>query len=313
MSRRWAVLGVSWALVLLTAACGGGPNRPAAERGATTTAGAPGATSPASSTTAAVGPCRTPALTLGAGIGTGALGRIVTDYYFANVGRAACTLIGYPGFAVLDASGTVVQHPAARTPGPGTTQDVPVRTVELGPGQLALFVVANVDNTPNPDCPEQFPGTTLQVYPPGETTPIRRPWDGGLCDLEVGPVQPYSSPTDTTGVLAECTQAPPQGTTASMEPPSIVLACGDGNAGVKDMSWSSWTATSATGTGDVYLNDCTPNCAGGTFHDYPATITLSDVVGGPAGRLFSNMHAVYSGAGPQGHSTDDFEVPVVPG
>lgn len=313
MSRRWSVLGASWALVLSAAACGGGPNGPAAGRGPTTTAGISGATSSTATTTVAEGRCRTTALTLGAGIGTGALGRIITHYYFANVGNTACTLTGYPGFAVLDASGNVVQHPAARTPGPGTTQNEPVRTVELGPGQLALFVVANVDDVPNPDCPQQFPGTTLQVYPPGETTPIRQPWDGGLCDLEVGPVQPYDSPTDTTGVVAQCNLAAPQGTTSTMEPPAIVLACGDGNAGVKDMSWSSWSSTSATGTGDVYLNDCSPNCAGGTFHDYPATITLSDVVGSQAGRLFSHMHVVYTGAGPRGHATDDFEVPVPPG
>lgn len=296
-------------VLALTAGCGGGRS---GDRVTTTTIGAPrGAAASTSSstptTTAPGGRCRTADLTLGAGIGSGALGRIVTDYYFANVGKTSCALTGYPGFAVLDAAGNVVQRPAVRAAGPGTTQAQPVRTVTLGPGQLALFVVADVDNVPNPDCPQQFPeGTTLQVYPPGETTPIRKAWSGGICDLEVGPVQSYGSATDTTGVIADCSL------TATMKPTAIGIACGDGGIGLRDLSWTSWTSTRATAAGTLYENDCRPDCAGGTFHDYPATITLSDVVGSTVGRLFSHMHVVYTGAGPQGQTSDDFDVPLVP-
>jgi hypothetical protein len=48
------------------------------------------------------------------------------------------------------------------------------------------------------------------------------------------------------------------------EPSSYMLACGDGNAGLSGLTWSSWTATGASGSGEYGVNDCTPDCAHGT-------------------------------------------------
>lgn len=117
-------------------------------------------------------------------------GHALTTYYLTNTGTAACTLTGYPGVAILDASGSIVQRPAVREPGPGTTQQVPVRTVRLRPGGQARFLVSSVDTVPNPDCPASFTGTRLQVYPPNQTTAIYLPGTYHFCDLAVGPVQP---------------------------------------------------------------------------------------------------------------------------
>jgi hypothetical protein len=36
--------------------------------------------------------------------------------------------------------------------------------------------------------------------------------------------------------------------------------------------WPSWTDTQARGSGAVWLDDCTPNCAEGTFHPYAARV-----------------------------------------
>jgi hypothetical protein len=59
--------------------------------------------------------------------------------------------------------------------------------------------------------------------------------------------------------------------------PAVVGFTGDGSAflGGFDggtaadhfghMSWSSWTATVAVGTGAVWIDDCEPSCAGGTY------------------------------------------------
>jgi hypothetical protein len=62
----------------------------------------------------------------------------------------------------------------------------------------------------------------------------------------------------------------------TMEPSEIPLACADYGEVFTGITWSSWTATSAHGTGTYSQNDCTPDCASGTFHSYPTSIVLSD-------------------------------------
>jgi hypothetical protein len=58
------------------------------------------------------------------------------------------------------------------------------------------------------------------------------------------------------------------GTSAAVRPPSILIACGDGNFRLAQLHWSRWTANSAAGNGIAHINDCKPNCTGGTFHWY---------------------------------------------
>jgi hypothetical protein len=169
--------------------------------GRATTTGAPTTTTPPApsttgtqpqSTAATVGECTTAQLSLAAAGGLGAGGESYATYEFTNDGPTKCTMTGYPGFAVLDARGRVVQKPAVREPAPGTSSPVAIRVVTLAVGQKAKFVVASVDNTPNPDCPALYRGRTLQVYPPNQTAAIRRPYNGRFCDLGVGPVQAVS-------------------------------------------------------------------------------------------------------------------------
>ncbi len=38
------------------------------------------------------------------------------------------------------------------------------------------------------------------------------------------------------------------------------------------LHWASWTGSQARGSGAVWLDDCTPNCAQGTFHSSPVQI-----------------------------------------
>jgi hypothetical protein len=169
--------------------------------GRATTTGAPTTTSapmPSTTgtqpppTTATVGECTTAQLALAAAGGFGAGGESYVTYELTNNGPTKCTMTGYPGFAVLDARGRVVQKPAVREPAPGTSSPVAITLVTLAVGQKAKFVVTSVDNTPNPDCPALYRGRTLQVYPPNQTVAIRRPYNGRFCDLSVGPVQAVS-------------------------------------------------------------------------------------------------------------------------
>lgn len=38
------------------------------------------------------------------------------------------------------------------------------------------------------------------------------------------------------------------------------------------LRWSSWTSSQTRGSGAVWLDDCTPNCAAGTFHPYAVRV-----------------------------------------
>lgn len=151
----------------------------------------PSSSTPSSSSSAheSSAPCLTSQLSLTPGTRVGAAGQSVTTYYLANLGMNTCTLTGYPGVAELDEHGVVVQHPAVREPGPGTTAAVPVTTVRLDAGGRAQFLVASTDNVPNPHCATLFTGRQLQVYPPNQSTPLLIPGVSSFCDLVVGPVQ----------------------------------------------------------------------------------------------------------------------------
>ena len=50
---------------------------------------------------------------------------------------------------------------------------------------------------------------------------------------------------------------------------------GDSTTFLWDMTWATWNSTAATGSGTEKLDDCTPDCAAGTLHSVPVTVTLS--------------------------------------
>ena len=108
------------------------------------------------------------------------------NYRLTNRASTACVMVGYPGVAILDASGGIVQHPAARRPDPST----PVRVVTLRPGSAAKFLLTSSDVVPSPGCQHAWKGKTLQVIPPNTRTALRQPYRREFCNLRVGAVQP---------------------------------------------------------------------------------------------------------------------------
>jgi len=81
-------------------------------------------------------------------------------------------------------------------------------------------------------------------------------------------------------------------------PASIVFACGDGNAGLKQLVWRGWGASRASATGVRYQNDCEPNCAAGRFHEYPAMVVAS-APGAVGGRnAYTMLEVTVSGPHP---------------
>ena len=135
------------------------------------------------------GACMTFRLRLSRGRSGVAAGTSYTWYALMNVGRVACSMFGYPGVAILDAHGRVVQHPAVWSTHPGTMPPERVRLVALAVGRQARFILASTDVTPSRGCRAPYTGRTLQVFPPNQTTAIREPYHGSFCDLAVGPVQ----------------------------------------------------------------------------------------------------------------------------
>ncbi|HLW94424.1 MAG TPA: hypothetical protein VKS25_03515 [Solirubrobacteraceae bacterium] len=69
-------------------------------------------------------------------------------------------------------------------------------------------------------------------------------------------------------VVGNCTKS-------QVRPPSIIVACGDGNILLLHLKWTSFGGPSAHGSGDYSANDCNPNCAAGKFHSYPVRVALS--------------------------------------
>lgn len=53
---------------------------------------------------------------------------------------------------------------------------------------------------------------------------------------------------------------------------------GDSTAILAKMTWNTWSATEAVGTGTYQLDGCNPNCAAGPIYPVPTVVTLSDPV-----------------------------------
>src|ERR1019366_8191911 len=162
---------------------------PSTQAAASSSARAPTASrqatsSPASTTSAntRVTTCLTQHLTLTQGPVGAAAGSTYVTYYLLNHGLSTCSMIGYPGFSLLFANGSVIQHPATRN-------STAYRLVQLKPGQRAQFVARTVNaSISGSGCSTSWKSAEVQVYPPNQTVSIRQPSTIAACDLSVGPV-----------------------------------------------------------------------------------------------------------------------------
>lgn len=86
-------------------------------------------------------------------------------------------------------------------------------------------------------------------------------------------------------------------------PHTYLLACGDGNNYLTSLQWSQWGTPTAHAFGTDVANDCLPYCAAGTFHEYPAVVTLSGAEpwqGHPGVERYTQITVEYPGARPAG-------------
>jgi Trypsin-like peptidase domain len=64
-----------------------------------------------------------------------------------------------------------------------------------------------------------------------------------------------------------------------VEPTEVAFSADGGNI-VTNVAWTSWTATSAVGSGTSMIQHCVPDCADGSEAQVPATLELSNPRGG---------------------------------
>ena len=57
--------------------------------------------------------------------------------------------------------------------------------------------------------------------------------------------------------------------------PAVITAAVDGSLYVTAIIWRGWGTGDAVGTGTAHADNCKPDCARGTFYEYPATITFT--------------------------------------
>jgi hypothetical protein len=84
------------------------------------------------------------------------------------------------------------------------------------------------------------------------------------------------------------------------KPILITVTCGDGSTYVNKLTWSSWSASTASGKGDYAYNTCTPNCAAGHIRSYPVTAVLSQPksCSKQKHKVFNNLEVTFTSGRP---------------
>ena len=97
------------------------------------------------------------------------LGNVTTPLVFTNHASASCSLDGYPGVTLTDASGHALPNSTTRSTSSYLLQNADVEPVVLGPnGGTATFFLSYTDNPIEPatSCPA---AKRARVYPPNDT------------------------------------------------------------------------------------------------------------------------------------------------
>jgi hypothetical protein len=124
----------------------------------------------------ATGPmCRDGQITvtaLDAGAGTGTVYQV---FGFVNTSTAACTLMGYPGVAALNAQGLQVAQAQRKLTGVGGVQNGSSTppSVTLNPGQIASAMISGNSHPTGAATSCPFYAPSFLITPPNVTQPIK--------------------------------------------------------------------------------------------------------------------------------------------
>ena len=137
---------------------------------ASSTSGTGGSTS---TTSASTSRCHTSQLAAAVGQPQGAAGSAYVALTLTNKSSTACTLHGYPGVSLLDASGHQIGAPATRAAGPSPT-------IPLAPGAVASTTVHTLNAGVAPGgC--RAPSSSVKIYPPDELDSLTAPGSITIC------------------------------------------------------------------------------------------------------------------------------------
>jgi hypothetical protein len=152
------------------------PSTPATGAASSSTS-APATTSASTPGAASVASCATKDLKATLGPAQAGAGSAYIALQLTNIGSAECSLYGFPGVSL--AGGSPVKE---ISPGAERSNTVPSTQVKLAPGGVAYATlqVAEAANYPASAC-EPKPSTYLQIYPPGQTTPIYLAYSSTAC------------------------------------------------------------------------------------------------------------------------------------
>src|ERR1700678_3930372 len=87
-----------------------------------------------------------------------------------------------------------------------------------------------------------------------------------------------------------------------VKPKTFIITCADANTYLGKLSWTSWTPSLASATGTLAENDCTPYCAAGHFHSYPAIVIFwgnAAVKNHPGEHCYTRMTVILTGSRPR--------------
>jgi hypothetical protein len=90
-----------------------------------------------------------------------------------------------------------------------------------------------------------------------------------------------------------------------VRPGTFDLFC-DGSGSFTKLRWSTWNTSLAAATGALYLDNCTPNCAHGTWSHRTVDLIFwrsEPVKGHPGERGYSQMTVLYPGQPVGSHNT----------
>jgi hypothetical protein len=112
------------------------------------------------------------------------------------------------------------------------------------------------------------------------------------------PAAAVSAATASQLVVFDC----PGQAKALVKPRNFILTCADANSVLGKLSWTSWTPGVASATGVLAENDCTPYCAVGHFHSFPAVVILwgdTAVENHPGEHCYAKMTIILTGTRPR--------------
>jgi hypothetical protein len=130
------------------------------------------------------------------GLAQGTAGSIYQVIYFTNLSNTPCTLYGYPGVALAAGSSQVNQVGAAASRSSATA--AAVVTLDAGQSANTTLRIVEAGNYPTGTC-QPTATSFLQIFPPGQTTPIYLAYKSTGCSSSAVKLLSVSVMTPGTG------------------------------------------------------------------------------------------------------------------